>query len=132
MRLPCIPTPLTRKEFSAWAVNEGFSLPSELKAPHRTDPSAEEAKDEEINPKIRDVFYRFLVGMAIKHYNLEPDYNPEGNDKSQAFSLMVRDLHEVNAPVDEKTLREHTKNALERARAKNLRFKKPTGKRPNR
>ena len=70
--------------------------------------------------------------MAIKHYNLDPDYNPEGNDKSQAFSLMVRDLHEVNASVDEKTLREHTKKALEHARAKGLRFKKPTGKRPNR
>lgn len=127
-----IPTPLTPKEFIAWAVNEGFSLPSELNATHRTDPSAEEAKDEEINPKIRDVFYRFLVGMAIKHYDLDPDYNPEGSDKSQAFSLMVTDLRQVNALVNEKTLREHTKNALKHARAKGLHFKHPPGKKPNR
>ena len=44
-------TPLKPNEFIAWAVNEGFSLPLELNATHRTDPSEEEAQDDEINPK---------------------------------------------------------------------------------
>ena len=123
-----IPTPLKRREFIAWAVNEGLSLPSEFNATNRTDPSEEEAKDDEINPKTQDVFDRLLVGMAITHYGLPPDYNPEGNDKSRAFSSMVHDLRNVNAQVDEKTLREHTKNALKRARAKGLHFKHPPGK----
>jgi len=43
--------PLARGAFIAWAVNEGFLLPPELNATHRTDPSGEEAKDDEINPK---------------------------------------------------------------------------------
>jgi len=47
-----ISTPLTPKEFIAWAVNEGFSLPQELNATQRTDPSGEAAKDDKINPDI--------------------------------------------------------------------------------
>ena len=122
-----IPTPLTPREFIAWAIHEDFALPAEFHATHRTDSSeeTERRKDQSKNP---DVLDRLLVGMAITHYGLPPDYNPEGNDKSRAFSLMVHDLRNVNARVDEKTLREHTKNALKRPRAKGLHFKHPPGK----
>jgi hypothetical protein len=124
--------PLERRAFIDWAGREGFQLPPGLNAKPHADPSGEAAKADEINPKTQHVFYQVLIGMAIKHYDLDPDYDPEGNDKSQAFSLMVTDLQNVGAPVTEKTLREHTKNALRRARAQNVRFKKPSGKRPNR
>ena len=92
-----ISTPLTPKAFIAWAVNEGFSLPPELNAMQGTDPSEEEPKDEEINAKTLHVYYRFLVGMGMKHYNFDPDYDPKQGDKSEVFSNMVHDLGGVCA-----------------------------------
>jgi hypothetical protein len=58
-------TPLEPRAFIAWAVNEGFSLPSELNATHRKHPSDEEPKDEGLHPKTLHVFYCLLVGMAM-------------------------------------------------------------------
>jgi hypothetical protein len=125
-------TPLTPEKFVAWAVNEGFSLPSELNATQRADPSKEVAEKGELNPKKSDVFYRFLIGMAIQHYDLDPNYDPQQGGESKAFARMHHDLDQVGVRVDVKTLREHTKRALEDARAKGLRLKKPPAKRPSR
>jgi hypothetical protein len=124
-----ISTPLARRAFIDWAVKEGFSLPSEFNATHRTDPSEEEAKDDEINPKTLHVFYCFLVGMAMKHYNFDPDYDPKQGHKSEVFSKMVHDL-DGKLRVDVKTLRTHMNRAVEYARANDRIPKKVLGNTP--
>jgi hypothetical protein len=119
--------PLARGAFIDWAVNEGFLLPPELNATHRTDPSGEEAKDDEINPKTREVFYRFLIGMARKHYSFDPAYDPKQGDKSDVFAKMMRDLGS-DYHVDVKTLRTQMDRALEHQRAKGRLREKVSGK----
>ena len=109
-----ISTPLTPKAFIAWADNEGILLPSELNATQRTDPSEETAKDEDINPKTQDTFFKILVGMAIKHYAFDPNWDPKEGDKSDVFSKMMHDLDGLNLRVDIKTLRTHMDKALKR------------------
>ncbi len=109
-----IPTPLTRKAFIDWAIHEGFWLPAELRAEQRTSPTEETAKGEEFNPKTQDVFYKVLLGMAIKHYAFDPNWDPKEGDTSEVFSKMVHDLDGLNLHVDVKTLRIHVDKALKR------------------
>jgi hypothetical protein len=120
--------PLKPSQFIEWAKVEGFSLPPELDTKLATDKSGEKEDSDYIHPRTLIAFYNFLVGMAIKHYDLDPNYDPQKGDKSPAFESMARDLLSVNAPVTEKTLREHIKKALERARDSSHKFKKPRGR----
>ena len=124
-----ISTPLTPKAFIAWADNEGILLPSELNATQRTDPSEETAKDEDINPKTQDTFFKILVGMAIKHYAFDPNWDPKEGDKSDVFSRMMHDLDGLNLRVDVKTLRTHMDKALKRTAELGLVRKKISGNR---
>jgi hypothetical protein len=109
-----IPTPLTSRAFIDWAIHEDFSLPAELRAKQRTSSSEETETDEDINPKTHDVFYKVLVGMAIKHYRFDPNWNPKDGAKSDAFSKMMDDINKLNLRVDVKTLRTHMAKALKR------------------
>ena len=110
-----IPTPLIPKEFTNWAVLEGFLLPPELNLKLQNGVTSQEAAGDKLNPKTKDVFYRFLIGIARKHYNFDPSYNPKSGDKSDVFTKMAYDLGEYFR-IDVKTLRTHMYRALKHAR----------------
>jgi hypothetical protein len=117
--------PLTHAKLTQWADAEGFDLPPQFDA--KTIQSSKLDDGDRIHHGTMDVFYKFLVGMAIKHYQFDSDYDPEEtDDTSTVFTAMAKDLESVNAYVSEKTLREHMKKALRRARALSHRYKNPT------
>jgi hypothetical protein len=122
-----VPTPFTPKEFTDWAILNGFLLPQELNSKLRNDLTGDEAAGDKLNPKTKDVFYRFLIGMAKKHYNFDPSYNPKSGDKSDVFTKMAHDLGE-DLRIDVKTLRTHMDRALKHARDTGLIREKYLGK----
>jgi hypothetical protein len=126
-----VQTPLTPKEFTDWAILNGFLLPPELNSKLRNDLTGEEAAGDKLNSKTKDVFYRFLIGMARKHYNFDPSYNPKAGDKSDVFTKMAHDLGE-DLRIDVKTLRTHMDRALKHARDTGLIREKYLGKRSDR
>lgn len=116
--------PLTIAKLTKWGDAEGFNLPPDLGK--KTIQATASSDGEKTHPANLDFFYKFLIGMAIKHYQLDPGYDPDKGDTSDAFKRMVADLHSVGAkPMTEKTIRDNVKKALQRGKERGIRYKTP-------
>lgn len=123
--------PLLPGHFAPWAAQQAnFVLAEELAvfldptSGPRPRPSRTSAQDAELIGSERASFYKLLLGLAICHYGLDPQYEP--NERSPVAQNIVNDLLSLGIrPMDAKTVRKFLKFAREWAQEHELNIKRP-------
>ncbi|MBM1174562.1 hypothetical protein [Microvirga arabica] len=126
------------ERFLIWTEKRALDVPVELKAvqSNRADKrkhdegTESKPEDEEINGRERNSLHFLVLGMAIRNYDFDPDYDPKSDPdcESGAFSAIEYDLGKAGLKLTVKPIRRHLVNAV--ANAKRLGHKPRKSKAP--